>query len=78
MVAFFAWLVALEKILIIDNLRKRHVIVVDRCYICKRDEESVDHILLHCVAVVILWNIFFNHFGLSWVMPRRVIDMFAC
>jgi len=27
--AFFVWTVALEKILILDNLKKRHVIVMD-------------------------------------------------
>ena len=32
-VVFFAWLAALEKILIVDNLRKWHVIVVDWCCI---------------------------------------------
>jgi hypothetical protein len=47
-VAFFAWSTALGKILIMDNLRKRHIIVVDRCCMCKRDGESVDHLLLHC------------------------------
>ena len=38
--AFFAWLVALEKILTMDNLRKKHVVVVDRCCICKRMRSS--------------------------------------
>jgi hypothetical protein len=35
--AFFAWSVALDKILTVDNLRKRHIIIVDRCCLCKRD-----------------------------------------
>jgi hypothetical protein len=52
---------------------------VDRCCLSKRDGESVDHLLLHCDVAYALWtNIFFNHFGMSWVMPRRVIDLFAC
>jgi len=33
-VAFFAWVVALGKILTLDNLRKRRVIVIDRCCMC--------------------------------------------
>jgi len=33
---FFAWTVALRKILIFDNLRKMNVILVDWCCICKR------------------------------------------
>jgi hypothetical protein len=47
-VAFFAWTAALGKILTMDNLRKRHVIVIDWCCMCKRHGESVDHLLLHC------------------------------
>jgi hypothetical protein len=47
-VAFFAWLASHEKILTLDNLRKRQVIVVNRCCLCKRNGESVDHILIHC------------------------------
>jgi hypothetical protein len=44
---FFLWSAALGKILIVKNLRKRHIIIVDRCCLCKRDGESVDHFLLH-------------------------------
>jgi len=60
-----------------DNLRKRHIIIVDRCCLCKRDRESVDHILLHCDVASALWNIF-SRFDISWVMPRRVLDLVAC
>jgi hypothetical protein len=47
-VAFFAWSVALGKILTMDTLRKQHVIVVDRRCIYKKKGESVNHFLLHC------------------------------
>jgi hypothetical protein len=33
---FFAWSVALDKILTVDNLIKKRVIIVDRCFLCKR------------------------------------------
>jgi len=61
----------------VDNLRKMHIIIMDRCYLCKRDEESVDHLLLHCDVASALWNNIFTRFGMSWFMPRRVIDLFA-
>ena len=32
---FFAWSMTLGKILTMDNLKKQHVIVVDRCFMCK-------------------------------------------
>jgi hypothetical protein len=59
-VILFAWLAILGKILTLENLRKRQIIVVDWCCMCKKSA---------------LWNFIF---GLAWVMPRRVKDLFAC
>jgi hypothetical protein len=75
---FFAWSVAPDKILTVDNLRKMHIIIVDKCCLCKRDGELVDHLLLHCDVASALWNTLFTRFGMSWVMPRRVFDLFVC
>jgi hypothetical protein len=58
---FFALSAAQGKILTIDNLRKRHVIVVDQCCMRKRSEESVDHLLLHCEIASTLRSTIFNH-----------------
>jgi hypothetical protein len=76
--AFFAWSAALGKILIVDNLYERHDVIVDRYCLYKRNMESVDHLLLHCDVASALCNSLFTRFGLSWVMLRRVIDLFAC
>lgn len=46
--AFFYWLVSLDKVLTADNYKKRGVVVVDWCYVCKKDGESVNHLFLHC------------------------------
>jgi hypothetical protein len=54
-VAFFAWLVALEKILTMDNLKKRQVIVVNRCCLSKWNGESTDHLLIHYEVFCVLW-----------------------
>ena len=72
------WSTALDKILTLDNLRKQHIIVINRCCICKRSEEMVDHLLLDCEVASALWNAIFSQFGMAWVMPRRVFDLFAC
>jgi hypothetical protein len=69
--------VALGKIITIDNLNKRQVIVVDRSCMCTRNRKYVDRLLLHYEVVCALWNAFFSRFRLSWVMPIRVIDLFA-
>jgi hypothetical protein len=77
-VAFFVWSAALCKILTLDNLRKRNIVLVNRCGMCKKEEESIDHLLLHCESAQFLWNAFFSRFGLTWVMPRGVVDLLHC
>jgi len=39
-VAFSVWSAALGKILTMHSFRKRHIIVIDRCYMCKRNGEE--------------------------------------
>jgi hypothetical protein len=64
-VAFFVWSASLGKILTLDNLRRRQVIMVNRCCLCKLDGVSVDHLLLHCEVAHPLWNTILSRFGLS-------------
>lgn len=75
--SFFAWSAALNKILTTNNHKKRHVIVVDRCCMCKKNGESVDNLHLHCDVAYAIWIAFFGRFGLFWVMPRCVVK-FVC
>jgi hypothetical protein len=77
-VAFFGWNATLEKILTHDNLRKRNIVVVEWCCMCKKNGESVDHLLIHCEMATYLWHYVFALFGMEWVMPQKVIDLFAC
>ena len=75
-VAFFSWSASLDKILTTDNLRKQRVLVLDWCYMCKKCGESVDHLLLHCPIACELWSLVFCLFGIHWVMPQKVIELF--
>ncbi|GFS40543.1 hypothetical protein Acr_00g0069200 [Actinidia rufa] len=77
-VCFFGWAAAKGAILTIDNLRRRSIIVTEWCYMCKRDAETTDHLLIHCDAARELWNLVFSIFGIQWVMPGTVRDLFAC
>jgi hypothetical protein len=52
-------------------------VVVNRCWLCESDGESIDHLLLHCGAVRALWDAFFTRFGLCWVMPSTIKDLYA-
>ncbi len=77
-VNFFIWTAALGKILTADNLRRRHVILVSWCCMCKGDGETIDHLFLHCKVAKEMWDTVFNLFGLTWVMPKRVVDLLSC
>jgi len=77
-VTFFAWSATLGKILTLDNLRKRRIIVVDWCCMCKKSGETVNHLLLHCEVASALRYSIFGLFGLVWVMPCLVKDLLAC
>jgi hypothetical protein len=63
--AFLTWSTALEKTFTLDNLRKCHVIVINRCCRHKKTEESVDHFLIHCDVASALWNTLFSRFRMS-------------
>ena len=75
-VAFFSWSASFGKILTIDNLHKSCVLELDRCYMRKRCGESVDHPLLHCPIAWELWSLVFCLFGIHWVMPHTVLELF--
>jgi hypothetical protein len=74
-VAFFVWTLALGNILTHDNLRKRSVVVIEWCCMCKKNGESIEHLLLHCEVACNLWSYILTLFGVEWVMPRRVKEL---
>jgi hypothetical protein len=76
-VAFFTWTAALGRILTAENLRRRHIMLVSWCCMCKADGESVDHLLLHCVYAKELWDLVLAMFGMCWVMPGSVRELLA-
>ncbi|KAG2729847.1 hypothetical protein I3760_01G267900 [Carya illinoinensis] len=75
--AFFVWTAVLGKILTTDNLRRRGLIIVDWCCLCRNNGETVDHLLLHCKFASEIWNLFFNRMGIVWVMPCRAVELLA-
>ena len=74
-VAFFTWTAALGKILTADNLRKRNIVIVSWCCMCKIAEESIDHLFHHCPVAKELWDAILNLFGVHWVMPRQAKEL---
>jgi hypothetical protein len=55
-VAFFVWTAALGKILTHDNLRKRNVVVIEWCCMCKKSGGSIEHLLLYWEVALDLWS----------------------
>jgi hypothetical protein len=50
-------------------------VVVKCCCMCKKSEEYVDHLLIHCEVARELQSSILNVFGVDWVLSRRVIDL---
>ena len=46
--------------------------MVNRHALCKEESESIDHTLLHCDKVRILWQLVFSIFGIQWVIPQSI------
>ena len=47
----------------------------NKCFLCGCEEENVNHILLHCIVVRVLWEIVLALFGANWVLPETVKEM---
>ena len=74
-VAFFVWIVALVKCLMIDNLQKRKVWILNWCYMCKCNGENW---LTNCQVAIDLWYMVLGLIRVSWVMPKLVVGLLAC
>ncbi|RVW40434.1 Protein arginine N-methyltransferase 2 [Vitis vinifera] len=75
-VSFFGWEATWGKALTLDQLQRRGWALANRCYLCQRHEESIDHILLHCDKARTLWVLLFSMFGVQWVLPATVKECF--
>ena len=72
-IGFFAWEAIWGKVLTLDQLKRRGMTFANRCFLCKEDEETTYHLLIHCKSAKILWNLFLSIVGTSWVFPRSVL-----
>ena len=59
----FLWSAAWNRILTCDNLMCRGYSMHSWCCMCRCSGESVDHLLIHCTMVGVLWSYVFRSFG---------------
>ncbi|CAN1846152.1 Putative ribonuclease H protein At1g65750 [Linum perenne] len=52
----FCWMVFHSKIATLDNLQKRGFYLANRCVLCGKDEESINHLFLRCEFAMSIWN----------------------
>ena len=74
-VNFFAWEAFWEKILTLDHLKRRGWSLPNRCYLCKGEEESANHILIHCPKESMLWHLILAIFDVQLVMSFSIRDV---
>ena len=74
-IAFFAWEATWGKVLTLDRLQKRGWQLPNYCFLCGCEEKTVNHILIHCTVVRVLWDIVLILFGVQWVFPETVKEV---
>ncbi|KAL6342404.1 hypothetical protein AAG906_009077 [Vitis piasezkii] len=62
------------KVLTQDQLKRRGWNLANRCFLCCAEEETINHILVHCSKARVLWDLMFSLFGVNWVLLLMVRD----
>ena len=60
--------------LTLDRLKRRGWFLTNRCFLCLEEEETIDHIFIHCVKTRVLWNLLFSLLGVLWILPSLLRD----
>jgi len=67
---FFMWLVAHNKCWTTDRLARRGLPHPEFCPLCDQEEETVDHLLVHCVFAREFWFNLLRQVGLQSLTPQ--------
>ena len=76
----FAWLVVHGKLNTCDLIQRRNphmALSPSWCVLCRKDGESVDHLLMHCEVSSKLWNQLFYEAGFRWVVQESCNALFV-
>ena len=77
-VEVFCWLVVAGKVSTVDVLRRKGLTlenINDRCSLCGREDETINHLFLHCDFAAFIWKHFLKVCGISWCLPSSLVDI---
>jgi hypothetical protein len=63
------WLVTHNKCWTADRLARRGLPHPENCPLCDQEEETIDHLLVHCVFAIEFWFNLFRQVGLQALPP---------
>lgn len=69
---YFWWATTHVRILTIYNLNKRGFSFSNRCELCYKDMESIDHIFLHCSYAQEIWDAILKDLKVYWIHPKTM------
>ena len=49
----------------LDRLKRIGIPIANRCFLCEEEEETIDHLLIHCSRAKLLWDLFLVIVGSS-------------
>ena len=58
--------------LTLDRLKRRGIPLANRCFLCEHDEETIDHLLIHCSRAKMLWDLLLSIVDSNWVFSLIV------
>ena len=70
-VGLFSWEASWGKVLTLDNLKKGRALA-NKCFLYGKEEETVDHLLVHCPQTRVIWELLLAIVGVKWVFPLSV------
>lgn len=77
-VKVFAWLMSLGKLNSQDNFQRRRLfqmLSLSWCVLCKRDEESINHMFVHCSFSLRVWARVLSELNLVGVTPKSALEL---
>ena len=72
------WTLAHQKIMTVENLKKRGIASPMRCVLCKNSEESLEHLFIECKFSQEVWEQAFEDLNWDLKLPTIWSDFFDC